>query len=284
MRNMMIRKLLYISSLVISMALLTSCGSDGIGGTGSPVDAGISGELSPTFKQISRIDIPLKDQGYSNFKTTIISSQTELDQFITTVKGQNNWDNKPDFLKKMQSEKHDFSKNNILLYRMTESSDSIKLTPKEPVIKDNKIIIAIARHNAQQRKIQSPSYAPVYRTLGKTGIINYALAYKVIKTVKEVIIINGTEETTVKLINQKSNEANLTKQQKSSLSSFFNKGTTVFTGVIVDKDGSNDLSIGDIAKLTIGGVAGNSLLDYVITAKDFENIQKQDLERYILNK
>ncbi|HIO92785.1 MAG TPA: META domain-containing protein [Leucothrix mucor] len=68
-------------------------------------------------------------------------------------------------------------------------------------------------------------------------------------------------------------ELNLSKQQHKDIASHFNKGTTTYTGTVIDKDGSGDLSVGDTVKLSIGGFAGNIPIDHSLTAQDIDAIQ-----------
>ena len=185
-----------ISTLVTSITVLISCGTDGIGSASTPLPS--SGFVTPKVKGVSRITTPFKDQGYSNFETTVITSQAELDLFITAVKEQSNWDNKIDFLNNILLVNYDFTKNNLLLYRVTESSDSVVLTPQNSVIRGNRVTISFNRQSTPPRSWQA-NHIPVYRTLGTTGIVNYLLAYEIVNTEKELIVKNGSEETTVQL-------------------------------------------------------------------------------------
>lgn len=196
MYNKMIRKLFIMSMLVTSMTVLSSCGTDGIGSVTPPLPS--SGFVAPKVKGVSRITTPFQDQGYSNFETTVITSQAELDQFITAVNEQSNWDNKVDFLNNILLVDYDFTKNNLLLYRVTESSDSVVLTPQNSVIRGNRVTISLNRLRASPWSKQA-NHIPVYRTLGKTGIVNYLLAYEIVNTEKELIVKNGSEETTIVL-------------------------------------------------------------------------------------
>ena len=64
----------------------------------------------------------------------------------------------------------------------------------------------------------------------------------------------------------------LTDAQHDALANYFNQGTTVYNRSVIDQDGSGDLSVGDIAKLSIGGFAGNILVDHIITQQDLDAI------------
>ena len=82
-------------------------------------------------------------------------------------------------------------------------------------------------------------------------------------------ITAGNLQTT----NQEDKELNLSNQQHKDISNYFNNGTTTYTGTVIDKDGSGDLSVGDTVKLSIGGFAGNIPIDHSLTAKDLDAIQ-----------
>ncbi|RTZ65716.1 MAG: hypothetical protein DSZ29_03910 [Aquificaceae bacterium] len=71
-------------------------------------------------------------------------------------------------------------------------------------------------------------------------------------------------------------ELNLTKKQHKEIANYFNKGTTTYTGTVIDNDASGDLSVGDTVKLSIGGVAGNIPIDHTLTAEDLAAIQGAD--------
>jgi len=82
-------KFINIFLLIMSLSIISGCGADGIGGTGYPVpslDALYDGESGETV--ISGYSIPLTDNGYINFNTTVFHNQEELDVFIKKVNEQ----------------------------------------------------------------------------------------------------------------------------------------------------------------------------------------------------
>ena len=253
-KNTLIRKLLYISTLAI-IALLTSCDSDGLGGTGMTPGTGTA-QLS---SMISRINTPLQDQGYSNFETTVITSQEKFDEFIAEVTRQDNWDNQSDFLQKIQSEEYDFTKSNLLLYRIIEPSPVIKLSPKDPVLERGKITIIINRQTGQPE-------------INKNT--NYVITYKILKTVQELLIKNGTKETIVRLANGKQRLKLSTLERKGLLQLFGVKAADWFkVGIrVIDTDGSGSLSKGDTAILAQGGASSVSQQTRVLSTADMSAI------------
>ena len=62
------------------------------------------------IKRIARIAIPVREQGYSNFDTTLISSQKEFNKFIEKIKLQKNWNNQDNFLNALKLKKNRFYK------------------------------------------------------------------------------------------------------------------------------------------------------------------------------
>ncbi len=95
------------------------------------------------------------------------------------------------------------------------------------------------------------------------------------------IIVGGDAVSTITLSAEDINainsnplprELNLSNAQHDALSNYFNQGTTVYNRSVIDQDGSGNLSVGDIAKLSIGGFAGNILIDHIITQQDLDAI------------
>ena len=92
---------------------------------------------------------------------------------------------------------------------------------------------------------------------------------------RDMMAFDGGETITIsnfQTLDDIANELPLTEQQSKNLSDYFNKGTTTFTGTVLDSDGSGDLSVGDIVKLTIGGVAGNINSEQALTTADLAAI------------
>lgn len=174
-----IKRLLLALLLFLSSSLLLSCGGDGIGGTGNPHESSV--DLQTT---ITQIPVPFREHGYSNFETLIIHSQSKFDAFIGDVKHQSNWNNKDAFLQKLQNQNSDFTKENIILYRFTESSGSISLSAQTPVITNSEATVKITR--------QAPS-------IGTSDMAYYLLAYRAGKEITKVIFDNGTSQVEVEI-------------------------------------------------------------------------------------
>ena len=135
---------------------------------------------------LERIAIPFREHGYSELASKIISSQEGLDRFLQRVKRQANWNNKPAFIKVLRAKKVDFSKWNLLLYRMTEGSGSVGLDVQIKQANRNDIIINIHRTVPQ---------------MGTADMAYYMLAYKVDKLVHRVNFEGGKH--TVRIRNKK---------------------------------------------------------------------------------
>ncbi len=179
-----IKQILQSLFLIASLILLSSCGGDGIGGTGIQPDDGVAPNSITTENTILRVTIPFREHGYSNFETSVIHSQAEFNEFISDVNEQSAWNNKADFLQQIQLPVINYDTENLILFRITEPSGSIILTPQAPVVENNKIIVVINR--------QVPE-------IGTSDIANYALAYKVDKTITEILFKNGAAQTLIDL-------------------------------------------------------------------------------------
>jgi len=131
---------------------------------------------------ISKLAIPVREHGYSNFETQILKSQKELDNFIEKIKLQKNWNKKENFLEVLLLKKIDFYYYNLFLYRITMASGSTVLSVDAPVGDKNHITIHIGQDKQE---------------IGTADMAYYTLAYKVAKSVKEITIDNGKEKTVI---------------------------------------------------------------------------------------
>jgi len=129
-----------------------------------------------TSEVLERIAIPFREHGYSELPSKIIGSQEDLDRFLQVVKREPHWNNKPAFLKVLEAEKIDFSKWNLLLYRMTEGSGSVGLDVQVKQADMYDVIINIKRTVPQ---------------MGTSDMAYYMLAYKVDKLVDMVNFEGG---------------------------------------------------------------------------------------------
>lgn len=188
--------------ILFSASLLVSCGGDGIGGTGSPYES-VSDIQQETIRKIST---PFREHGYSNFKTTVIDTQNKLDTFISNVKSQSNWNNKKAFLDAIEGQSIDFSRYNLLLYRITEASGSITLTPQKPVIKNDEVSITINR--------KTPN-------IGTSDMAYYALAYIVDKNINKVTFETNAVKTIIDLSNIPKAQGKLVRSNDTELLTYF---------------------------------------------------------------
>jgi hypothetical protein len=137
-----------------------------------------------TIETISKITIPVREQGYNNFKTQVIHTKSELDNFIMDIKKQKNWNKKENFLQSLLLKELDFNRYNLLLYRITESSGSTVLAVDVPRGNEQNIIINIGR--------DEPNMAT-------SDMAYYTLAYKIKKSVNSITFDNGIKKDVIKL-------------------------------------------------------------------------------------
>lgn len=140
---------------------------------------------------IFQLPIPVREHGYSNFDTEVLTTQLELDSFIAKVKKQKSWNQKENFISSLTLLPIDFTKYNLLLYRITESSGSTILSVDVPKGNNKHVLIEIGRNKPN---------------MGTTDMAYYALAYKVAKSVQDITFDNGLKKDVIankKLILQK---------------------------------------------------------------------------------
>jgi len=169
-------RLLLISSLLL---FFTACSEKHL----------VVNTVKPTMKTleaktISKIAIPVRENGYNNFKTQVIKTEGELDNFIKDVKRQEGWSKKKNFLETLLLKKIDMTTYNLLLYRITESSGSTVLAVDAPLGDRENIMIHIGRDKPE---------------MGTSDIAYYTLAYKVAKSVKTVTFDNGLKKHVIKM-------------------------------------------------------------------------------------
>ncbi len=139
----------------------------------------------PPPMPVEKIDIPFRDFGYNYFSSTIIDSQKSLDDFLLKVMAKDNWRGKALFLKKLQDDTINFEAYNLLFYKITESSGSIKLTAKTPKIKtttEHHVTIMIDR------------VSPEIHT---DDMAYYGLAYKIGKNIADITFDNGQQKVVI---------------------------------------------------------------------------------------
>lgn len=143
-----------------------------------------------SLKGIVRVPIPFREHGYSELVSKIIVSKQGLDKFLEHVKRQSAWNNKLAFLKTFEYEKIDFSRSNLVFYRLSESSGSIGLEIVSASVEGSHADIQITR-------------SPIPDGMaGTADMAYYMLAYIVDKSVKILNIQIGNQE--IKISNKKS--------------------------------------------------------------------------------
>ena len=132
---------------------------------------------------ILKITIPVREQGYNNFDTQVLTSQKALENFIASIREQTSWNKKENFISSLTLYPIDFKKYNVLLYRMTEGSGSTVLAVDVPKGDNKHIVIEIGRDKPN---------------IGTADMAYYALAYKVAKEVQDITFDNGIKKHVIK--------------------------------------------------------------------------------------
>ncbi len=120
---------------------------------------------------VELIDIPLREHGYSNFNTTVISTKKQFDDFLKAVDSQDNWNDKSGFVKVLSNTEIDFDQHNVMLYRHTEGSGSIDVRVGGASVKGDWLSIKVLREVPDG---------------GTDDMAYYTFAYKVKKTITSV--------------------------------------------------------------------------------------------------
>ena len=171
------KKLLLL--LLPLIAFFTSCISDSTTAIKDPLASNM----------IEKIETPFRENGYSQYASKIFSSQEKLDKFLTQIGNDTNWNNKTDFLAKVQDTPIDFNTHNLLFYRITEGSGSVKL------VVDNNIFI-----NTNKATISIERTVP---NIGTDDMAYYALVYKVNKDIKTIVFEDAQQKVVIE--NKESN-------------------------------------------------------------------------------
>lgn len=198
------KKIILTSILLLCFSLLTACGGDGIGGTGKGEPGFSSNELKAT-----RISVPFRENGYSNFKTQIIDTESKFRSFVNNVKSQNNWNNKAEFLQTIEAINVDFENENLLIYRLTESSGSITLNVNAATVKNKEMTVKIDRN--------------VPNAGGTADMAYYVLAYQLDKNIIKATFDKGTTKTVLDLANIPKAQGILVRSSQSELLNYFQK-------------------------------------------------------------
>jgi hypothetical protein len=93
------------------------------------------------------IPIPKREHGYSNFESTVITSQDDLDSFLPKKsKGKDmGWNSRKDFEKAIAEANLDFEREALVLLRHTEGSGSVQITFRESRLIKDKLVCQIDR-------------------------------------------------------------------------------------------------------------------------------------------
>lgn len=94
---------------------------------------------------VRAVAVPARENGYSNFETTIIASKTDLDQFLKKIADQPGWNDQAGFTKTITEAKLDFTKELLVLIRRDEGSGSVQVTFHKPVVEGKKVVCKIDR-------------------------------------------------------------------------------------------------------------------------------------------
>lgn len=146
-------------------------------------------------ESITKIAIPVREHGYSNFDSMVLSSQNDLDQFLSEIKEQKGWNKRKNFIESLTLYPINFNKHNILLYRITESSGSTILAVDAPKGTNEHVIVEIGRDKPN---------------IGTADVAYYALAYKIAKSVQDITFDNGIKKHFIK-----NKSLKITKEEKS---------------------------------------------------------------------
>ena len=157
------------------------------------------GEKPPkelNIKIISRVPIPVQEEGYKNFSTMVITSQKQFNAFVSEINAQKGWSKKDNFLASLEAQKTDFSQQNLLLYRISKASNSDVLLVHKPKGNKRNITIKIGDENGKTEKTEKTE---------KANITYYAIAYKVSKSINKITFKNGVQEEVIKNASSESN-------------------------------------------------------------------------------
>jgi uncharacterized protein YcfL len=137
-----------------------------------------------TPQSIKPIAIPFREHGYSYLPSQVIVSQKAFDAFLNKIKRSNGFNKKRELLAALQNANIDFTKNNLLFYRITEPSGSIQLHI-------NNDTIVLNNHNLTINIEESKP------TMGTADMAYYALAYEVDKNIESITFDNKKQKVIV---------------------------------------------------------------------------------------
>ncbi len=134
---------------------------------------------------IVRIPIPFQAQEYSKITTKLYTTENDFTTFISNIKTEKFWnkENQKNFIDSLKLNPIDFTKYNLLIYTMRESSESTKLTIDPPKGDNAHVEININRETAKDTSATTTA-----------NMAYYALAYKVKKSVIDITFNNGLKK------------------------------------------------------------------------------------------
>ena len=134
---------------------------------------------------IVRLPIPFQANNYSKIKTTLFTTESNFITFISKIKIDKNWnkEKRKNFISSLKINPIDFTKYNLLIYTIQESSDSTKLTIDPPKGDNAHVEIKINRETDKEGSSSTDN-----------NITYYSLAYKVKKSVIDITFDNGLKK------------------------------------------------------------------------------------------
>ncbi len=131
---------------------------------------------------VRTVDIPMREHGYSNFETTLLTSAEAYDTFVAQVQAQDFWNDKNAFLTALEAAKVDFTHENLLLYRITEGSGSIALSVLPAVVENGIATVTVTRSVPE---------------VGTADMAYYALAYALDHNITAITVTVGDQNETL---------------------------------------------------------------------------------------
>jgi hypothetical protein len=115
------------------------------------VSAAATDAWSAEAAAVRVIPIPREEHGYSNFETTVIASQADLDAFLKKGAdgGQMGWNDRAGFEKALADARVDFNRESLVLLRHTEGSGSTRVHFREPQVKGRRVTCRIDTEKAE---------------------------------------------------------------------------------------------------------------------------------------
>jgi len=134
---------------------------------------------------IWKIPILLKDREYKNIETTLIKSRDDFDKFISKIEKKKGWKNRENFLNVLKEANINFREENFLFYSFREDRGYVISAVNPPIDSgEGNVTIKIDKELIDSHLTGKFDY--------------YGLAYKVKKSVKNIIIIDDKDRKVIK--------------------------------------------------------------------------------------